>query len=99
MPDIRITTYHDVFEDAFRIVTAVDLPLIVDIDTGFGNEYSITKTVKSLERIGVAGIHIEDELLNKRSAHLTNKIIFFHAPATTLYGIVHYYSPLNPRPC
>lgn len=73
LPDIGITSFHDLFEDALRIITSVDLPLIVDIDTGFGNEYSITHTVKTLERIGVAGVHIEDQIFEKRCGHLDNK--------------------------
>lgn len=75
LPDIGITSFDNVFIDAFRIVSAVDIPLIVDIDTGFGNEYSIKLAVNALERIGVAGIHIEDQTFDKKCGHLEGKKI------------------------
>lgn len=75
LPDIGITSFDNVFIDAFRIVSAVDLPLIVDIDTGFGNEYSIARAINALERIGVAGIHIEDQASDKKCGHLEDKKI------------------------
>ncbi len=75
LPDIGITSFDNVFEDAFRIVSAVDIPLIVDIDTGFGNEHSIARAVNALERIGVAGIHIEDQVFEKKCGHLDGKEI------------------------
>ena len=75
LPDLGITTLHDVAEDARRIVSAVDLPLLVDIDTGFGGAFNIARTIKTLERIGVAGVHIEDQETQKRCGHRPNKQI------------------------
>ncbi len=75
LPDLGITTLHDVAEDARRILSAVDLPLLVDIDTGFGGAFNIARTIKTLERIGVAGVHIEDQEMQKRCGHRPNKQI------------------------
>lgn len=70
IPDIGLTTLDNVLEDASRITRAVDLPLLVDIDTGWGN---IDKTIKALEEAGVAGIHIEDQVADKKCGHLNGK--------------------------
>ncbi|MFX1337645.1 MAG: methylisocitrate lyase [Promethearchaeota archaeon] len=76
LPDLGITTLDNVAEDARRITQAVDIPLIVDIDTGFGGiAFTIARTIKTLERIGVAGIHIEDQKVFKRCGHRPNKKI------------------------
>ena len=74
LPDLGITTLDDVAEDARRIADAVDLPLLVDIDTGFGGTFfSIARAVKTLEKIGVAAVHIEDQVLQKRCGHRPGK--------------------------
>jgi methylisocitrate lyase len=73
LPDTGITTFDNILEDARRIITAVDIPLIVDIDTGFGNEKTIERVVKTLERAQIAGIHIEDQVFDKRCGHLEGK--------------------------
>lgn len=73
LPDTGITTFDNVLEDAIRIIAAVDLPLIVDIDTGFGNEKIIERVIKTLERAQVAGVHIEDQVFDKRCGHLEGK--------------------------
>lgn len=70
LPDLGMTTLADVLEDARRITSAVDLPLLVDVDTGFGD---IPKTVRDMESIGVAAIHIEDQIAQKRCGHRPNK--------------------------
>ncbi len=75
LPDLGITTLDNVAEDARRITDTVDLPLLVDIDTGFGGAFSITRTIKTLEKIGVAGVHIEDQEAQKRCGHRPNKVI------------------------
>ncbi len=75
LPDLGITTLDNVAEDASRITEAVDLPLLVDIDTGFGGAFNIARTIRKLERIGVAGVHIEDQELQKRCGHRPNKKI------------------------
>ncbi|MDP6040737.1 MAG: methylisocitrate lyase [Candidatus Latescibacteria bacterium] len=74
LPDLGITTLDNVVEDARRITDAVDLPLLVDIDTGFGGtSFSIGRTVKTLEKVGVAAVHIEDQVLQKRCGHRPGK--------------------------
>ena len=73
MPDLAITTVNDVAEDARRITSRVDLPLLVDIDTGWGGAFNIARTVKEMERAGVAAVHIEDQVSQKRCGHRPGK--------------------------
>ena len=73
LPDLGFTKLEDVVEDARRITSACDLPLLVDIDTGFGSLNSIKNTVKLLEKENVAAIHIEDQVDLKRCGHRPNK--------------------------
>ncbi|MHA2157066.1 MAG: methylisocitrate lyase [Candidatus Hodarchaeales archaeon] len=76
LPDLGITTLDNVAEDARRITDVVDLPLLVDIDTGFGaTAFSITRTIQTLEKVGVAGVHIEDQEAQKRCGHRPGKKI------------------------
>lgn len=72
LPDLGYTTLEDVLIDARRIIKACDLPLIVDADTGFAH---ITHTVRELEAIGVAGLHIEDQQDRKRCGHRPGKFL------------------------
>jgi 2-methylisocitrate lyase-like PEP mutase family enzyme len=62
-------------ENAGRIASAVDLPVIADADTGYGNELNATRTVREYEKRGVAGLHIEDQGFPKKCGHLDNKVI------------------------
>ncbi len=73
LPDLGFTKLEDVVEDARRITSACDLPLLVDLDTGFGSLNSIQKTVKMMEKENVAAIHIEDQVDLKRCGHRPNK--------------------------
>ena len=73
LPDLGFTKLADVVEDARRITSACDLPLLVDVDTGFGSLNSIQDTVKLLEKENVAAIHIEDQVNLKRCGHRPNK--------------------------
>lgn len=73
LPDLGFTKLEDVVEDARRITSACDLPLLVDIDTGFGSSKSIQNTIKSLEKENVAAVHIEDQIDLKRCGHRPNK--------------------------
>lgn len=70
VPDIGITTLADVVEDARRITSATSLPLLVDVDTGFGD---MAQTVREMIRVGVAAIHLEDQVDRKRCGHLPGK--------------------------
>ncbi len=73
MPDLGISTMEDVLTDARRIVDATQLPLLVDIDTGWGGAFNIARTVRSFERVGVAAVHMEDQVGQKRCGHRPGK--------------------------
>jgi len=73
LPDLGVTTMQDVLTDAMRITGASDLPLLVDIDTGWGGAFSITRTIKEMIRGGVAAVHMEDQVAQKRCGHRPNK--------------------------
>lgn len=75
LPDLGITNLSEVLEDVRRITGVCELPLLVDVDTGWGHLFTIEKTVKSMERSGVAAIHIEDQVFAKRCGHRPNKAI------------------------
>ena len=74
-PDLGITSLPDVLEDVRRVSAATDRPLLVDADTGWGNAFSVTRTVKEMIRAGAAGIHLEDQATAKRCGHRPNKEI------------------------
>ncbi|RMH94393.1 methylisocitrate lyase [Lysobacter pythonis] len=73
MPDLGISTMEDVLTDARRIVDATGMPLLVDIDTGWGGAFNIARTVRNFERIGVAAVHMEDQVGQKRCGHRPGK--------------------------
>ena len=75
LPDLGLTTLDNVAEDVRRITGAVDLPLLVDADTGFGPAHMIARTVRELARAGAAGVHIEDQVAAKRCGHRPGKAI------------------------
>jgi len=75
LPDLGITSLNDVVEDARRITSVTKLPLLVDIDTGFGSAFNIQRTIQEMERAGVAGVHIEDQVTAKRCGHRPGKQI------------------------
>ncbi|HEY7905951.1 MAG TPA: methylisocitrate lyase [Wenzhouxiangella sp.] len=75
LPDLGITQLSDVAEDAARITAASSLPLLVDIDTGWGGAFNIARAIQVLERCGVAAVHIEDQVQAKRCGHRPNKAI------------------------
>lgn len=75
LPDLGMTNLSEVLEDARRITQASSLPLLVDVDTGWGHAFNIGRTVKLMEKTGVAAIHIEDQVLSKRCGHRPNKAI------------------------
>lgn len=75
LPDLGISTLEDVLVDVRRITDAVDTPLLVDIDTGFGGAFNIARTIKSVAKAGAAAVHIEDQVSAKRCGHRPNKAI------------------------
>ncbi len=78
LPDLAVTTLHDVLADADRILARSDLPLLVDADTGFGSWLNIARAAREFCRIGAAGMHLEDQSGAKRCRHRPNKTL---APA------------------
>jgi methylisocitrate lyase len=72
---LGITTLNDVLVDVDRITNACDLPLLVDIDTGFGGAFNIGRTIKAMEKAGAAAVHMEDQVAQKRCGHRPNKAI------------------------
>jgi methylisocitrate lyase len=75
LPDLGMTGLSDVLEDVRRITEACSLPLLVDVDTGWGHAFNIARTIQRMERAGVAAVHIEDQVLAKRCGHRPNKAI------------------------
>ncbi|MCC5858777.1 MAG: methylisocitrate lyase [Ectothiorhodospiraceae bacterium] len=75
LPDLGITQLADVVEDARRITAATQVPLLVDVDTGWGSAFNIARTVREMERAGVAAIHLEDQVQAKRCGHRPNKAL------------------------
>ena len=75
IPDLGITTLEDVLIDVERITDVTDLPLLVDIDTGWGGAFNIARSVRSMIRVGAAAVHIEDQVQQKRCGHRPNKEI------------------------
>ncbi len=73
VPDLGISTMADVLTDARRIVDATRLPLLVDIDTGWGGAFNIARTIRSFERAGIAAVHLEDQVGQKRCGHRPGK--------------------------
>jgi methylisocitrate lyase len=73
LPDLGMTTLDNVLTDVSRITEAVDLPLLVDIDTGWGNAFMIARTIRAMQRAGAAAVHIEDQVFEKRCGHRPDK--------------------------
>ena len=72
-PDFGLVTMSEMVANARRIVDTIDVPLISDADTGYGNELNVYRTVQDFERAGVAAIHIEDQVFPKKCGHLDDK--------------------------
>ena len=79
LPDLGMTSLNDVLADASRITSVTELPLMVDIDTGWGGAFNIAKTIKDMTKAGVAAVHIEDQVAQKRCGHRPNKEIVSQA--------------------
>lgn len=75
LPDLGLTTVGEVIEEARRVTSVTDLPLLVDADTGFGGAFMIGRAVKEMTAAGVAGIHIEDQVQAKRCGHRPGKVL------------------------
>lgn len=75
LPDLGLTSLDDVLVDARRITSRVDLPLLVDIDTGWGHAFNIARSIRELSRAGVAAVHLEDQVAAKRCGHRPGKAL------------------------
>ena len=75
LPDLGVTSLEDVLIDAKRITAATELPLLVDIDTGWGDSSEVSNTIVEMQNAGVAAVHIEDQIFDKRCGHRPNKQI------------------------
>jgi methylisocitrate lyase len=73
MPDLGISTMEDVLVDVRRITEVTNLPLLVDIDTGWGGAFNIARTIRSMQRAGAAAVHMEDQVGSKRCGHRPGK--------------------------
>jgi 2-methylisocitrate lyase-like PEP mutase family enzyme len=74
-PDVGLLGGAEMIDNARRIAAAVDLPLVADADTGYGNPINVVRTVREYEQAGVAGIHLEDQVTPKRCGHMTGKAV------------------------
>jgi methylisocitrate lyase len=75
LPDLGMTSLNDVVADVHRITSATSVPLLVDIDTGWGGAFNIAKTIRDMEKAGAAAVHMEDQVAQKRCGHRPNKEI------------------------
>jgi 2-methylisocitrate lyase-like PEP mutase family enzyme len=82
IPDIGLVTMSETIERAAQVVSVVKLPIIADADTGYGNAVNLVRTVREFERVGVAAIHIEDQITPKRCGHLDGKEVISIAEMT-----------------
>jgi 2,3-dimethylmalate lyase len=82
-PDVGLLTGTEMVDNARRIVAAVDLPVIADADTGYGNAINVVRTVQAYEQAGVAGIHLEDQVMPKKCGHMSGKAVI---PAGEMMG-------------
>ncbi|MCU7852285.1 MAG: methylisocitrate lyase [Candidatus Thiodiazotropha sp. (ex Monitilora ramsayi)] len=75
IPDLGITTMEDVLTDLRRITDVTELPVLVDVDTGWGGAFNISRTIRNMNKFGAAAVHIEDQVQQKRCGHRPNKAI------------------------
>jgi carboxyvinyl-carboxyphosphonate phosphorylmutase len=74
-PDVGLLSGSEMVANAARLVAAVDLPVIADADTGYGNAINVVHTVRAFEQAGVAGIHLEDQVMPKKCGHMSGKAV------------------------
>lgn len=75
LPDLALTTFDNVLEEARRITSACDLPLLIDIDTGWGSPLMISRVIREFIKSGAAAVHIEDQISLKRCGHRRGKVL------------------------
>lgn len=74
-PDVGLLSGTEMVDNAARIVSAVDVPVIADADTGYGNAINVVRTIRAYEQAGVAGVHLEDQVMPKKCGHLSGKAV------------------------
>jgi len=82
-PDVGLLTGTEMVDNARRIAAAVDVPVIADADTGYGNAINVVRTVQAYEQAGVAGLHLEDQVMPKKCGHMSGKAVI---PAEEMVG-------------
>jgi 2,3-dimethylmalate lyase len=82
-PDVGLLSSTEMIDNARRIAAAVDVPVIADADTGYGNAITVVRTVQGYEQAGVAGIHLEDQVIPKKCGHMSGKAV---VPADEMVG-------------
>jgi 2-methylisocitrate lyase-like PEP mutase family enzyme len=85
-PDVGLLGGAEMAGNVRRLVQAIDVPLIADADTGYGNAINVLRTVQDYEQAGVAGLHIEDQILPKRCGHMDGKLV---VPMADMVGKIH----------
>jgi 2-methylisocitrate lyase-like PEP mutase family enzyme len=83
VPDLGLVSFAEMLDQAGRIADSVDIPLIADADTGYGNAINVMRTIRAYERAGVAGCHIEDQEMPKRCGHFDEKRV---VPVSEMLG-------------
>jgi len=74
-PDVGLLSAAEMVDNATRIAAAVDVPVIADADTGYGNAINVVRTVRAYEQAGVAGLHLEDQVMPKKCGHMSGKAV------------------------
>lgn len=85
-PDVGLLTMSEMVDNARRIVSAVDIPVIADADTGYGNPINVIRTVREYERAGVSAIQLEDQVAPKKCGHMAGKQV---VPAAEMVAKIH----------
>ena len=88
VPDVGLVTMTELVDHVRRITSAVDVPVVVDIDTGFGNAINARRTVQEIERAGAAGVQIEDQVFPKRCGHFAGKDVIPAAEMVAMFAWV-----------
>lgn len=86
VPDLGLVSFSEMHEQAARIADAVDIPVIADADTGYGNAMNVARTIRAYERAGVSACHIEDQQMPKRCGHFDEKSL---VPCREMLGKLH----------
>ena len=95
LPDLAMTTLSEVVAEARRITAATSLPLLVDVDTGFGDGLAIDRMVREMSAAGVAGVHLEDQVAAKRCGHRLGKALVSEGEMTDRIAAAGRVAPIS----